>query len=362
MAEYGLTNGTIELGLAGPITFGPEGILFVADNSSATVYAVDTGDQTASKATGPLNLDDLDVQLASFLGSKPEDILIRDLTVNPVSQNIYLSVQRGMGDSAAQLIVRVDRTDASIEEVTLDNVPIAHTVIADAPAEADERLDTILPVSSEGEEVDVRGLTLRILRQPIRKSTITDLAYVDGTLFVAGLSNEEFSSKLRRIPFPFNADPKAGTANNLEIYHVDHGKWETAAPIRAFVPYDGGRSILATYTCSPLVHFPVSDLKNGTKTVGRTVAELGPMNQPLDMISFFQNGAEQLLIANSRYGLIKVATADVDTQEGLTEPHEPIGVPRQVEQQQGVRRLANLGDYVLALQADDDGRQHLRSL
>jgi hypothetical protein len=362
MSEYGLSTGTIALGSAGPITFGPDGILFLADNSSATVYALDTGDRSPSAAGGPLNLEDLDVQLASFLGCAPEDVVIRDLAVNPLSQNIYLSIQRGYGERAVQVLVRLDRADGSISEVTLEDVSIAQAAIADAPTEDDERLDTLLPSSPEGDEIEIHGITLRVLRQPIRNSTITDLAFVNGTLFVAGLSNEEFSSKLRRIPFPFESGTATSTANNLEIFHVDHGKWETAAPIRAFVPYDQGRSILATYTCSPLVHFPVADLEGGTKTVGRTVAELGPMNQPLDMISFMQGGAEQLLIANSRHGLIKVATADVDTQEALTEPREPIGVPRQVADLQGVRRLANLGDYVLALQADESGRQHLRSL
>src|SRR5687767_11965510 len=118
---------------------------------------------------------------------------------------------------------------------------------------------------------------------PCRTSTVTDMAYVDGALLVAGLSNEEFSSKLRRIPFPFRDEV---TDNNLEIFHVSHGQWETAAPIRTFVPYEGGRSILASYTCTPVVHFPLTDLMPGTKTVGRTVAELGAMNQPLDMVSF----------------------------------------------------------------------------
>ena len=47
------------------------------------------------------------------------------------------------------------------------------------------------------------------------------------------LSNEEFSSKLRGIPFPFSAGI---VGSSLEIFHVSHGKWETAAPIRAFVP------------------------------------------------------------------------------------------------------------------------------
>ena len=44
--------------------------------------------------------------------------------------------------------------------------------------------------------------------------------------------------RLRRIPFPFS---DGVTGSSLEIFHVSHGKWETEAPIRAFVPYDGGR-------------------------------------------------------------------------------------------------------------------------
>jgi len=141
---------------------------------------------------------------------------------------------------------------------------------------------------------------------------------------IAGLSNEEFSSKLRRIPFPFSDEV---TGSNLEIFHVSHGKWETAAPIRAFVPYDGGRSILASYTCTPVVHFPLADLAPGAKAVGRTVAELGAMNQPLDMVSFAQDGEEHLLVANSSHGLVKIACRDIDSQVPLTEPREPVGCP-----------------------------------
>ena len=37
----------------------------------------------------------------------------------------------------------------------------------------------------------------------LRADTITDIAYDDGKLYVAGLSNEEFSSALRIVPFPF---------------------------------------------------------------------------------------------------------------------------------------------------------------
>jgi hypothetical protein len=137
------------------------------------------------------------------------------------------------------------------------------------------------------------------------------MAYADGTLLIAGLSNEEFSSRLRRIPFPFRAGV---TGSSLEIFDVSHGKWETPAPIRAFVPYDGGASILASYTCTPVVHFPLAGLTDGAKAVGRTVAELGAVNQPLDMVSFAKDGEEYLLVANSAHGLVKIACRDIDSQ------------------------------------------------
>jgi hypothetical protein len=358
--EYGLRVGSADVRSAGPITFGPAGILFLADNASARVLAVDVADPGADAGPEPFDMDDVDAAVGSFLGCEPGDVVIRDMAVHPVSHNVYLSVQRGHGDAGRAVLVRIDRLDGSISDVPLDGVPVAETTIADAPAPDDERLDTTLPTGAEGEKIQVRERTIRILRQPIRTSTVTDMAYADGALLVAGLSNEEFSSKLRRIPFPFGSDV---TGNNLEIYHVSHGKWETAAPIRTFVPYDGGRSILASYTCTPVVHFGLAELVPGTKIVGRTVAELGAMNQPLDMVSFAQGGEEHLLVANTAHGLVKIACRDIDDQPPLTEPKQPVGVPRETKDLQGVMRLANLGDsHVLALQSDESGRQHLRSL
>ena len=360
MSEYGLQKGTAQIRSAGPITFGPAGILFVADNAAAKIYAVDVADRGAAAGAEPFDLENVDTRLAAYLGCEVDDIVIRDMAVHPTSHNVYLSVQRGRGDAGASVIVRVDRLDGSLTDVPLTDVPLSQVTIDDAPSVDDERLDTTLPLGSEGEVLTFGERTIRVLRQPIRTSTVTDMAYVDGALLVAGLSNEEFSSKLRRIPFPFTADV---AANNLEIFHVSHGQWETAAPIRTFVPYEGGRSILASYTCTPVVHFPLTDLVPGTKTVGRTVAELGAMNQPLDMVSYEQGGEEHLLVANSAHGLVKIACRDIDAQTPLTEPKEPIGVPRETEDLQGIRRLANLnGSHVLALQADDGGRQHLRSL
>ena len=68
-----------------------------------------------------------------------------------------------------------------------------------------------------------------------RRNAITCLAYVEGNVYVAGLSNEEFASKLRAIPFPFT---EADKGTSVEIFHGSHGKVETNSPIRTFIPYE----------------------------------------------------------------------------------------------------------------------------
>jgi hypothetical protein len=364
MSEYGLRIGTPDIRSAGPIAFGPAGILFLADNVDAKIVAVDVADPGGPGSSAPFDLDDVDVRVGSLLGCDPGDAVIRDVAVHPSAPAVYLSVQRGRGADGRAVLVRLDAVDGSMTALSLVDVPVAEVTLADAPAEDDERFDVTLPLGeNEGEEIRVGERTIRIVRQPLRTATVTDMAYVDGFLLVAGLSNEEFSSKLRRIPFPFTGDPAGAVDTNLEIFHVSHGKWETAAPIRAFVPYQGGRSILASYTCTPVVHFPLTDLQPGARTVGRTVAELGAMNQPLDMVSYLHAGEEYLLVANSSHGLVKIACRDIDGQAPLTDPRGSVGVPRETEDLPGVTRLENLNDaYVLALRGDADGRQHLRSL
>jgi len=111
------------------------------------------------------------------------------------------------------------------------------------------------------------------------------------------------------------------------------------------------------------VHFPLDEMTGGTKVVGRTVAELGARNQPQDIVAFRQGDDDWLLVCHSAHPLMKIRCADITDQAALTEPREPVGVPRQELDVPGVRRLDNLnGEYVLALVRDDDGRRHLRSL
>ena len=50
-----------------------------------------------------------------------------------------------------------------------------------------------------------------------RQESITQIGYIKGTVYVAGLSNEEFASKLRAIPFPFKDADKGAS---IEIYQL----------------------------------------------------------------------------------------------------------------------------------------------
>jgi hypothetical protein len=355
-SRYGLETGTPKLQSVGPIAFGPDGILFVADNVGARVFALEIADD--EPAAGPVGLEDLDTRLAAFLGCPREEVSIRDLAVHPATEAVYLSVLRGSGDAAVPLLVRLG-AGGELQEVPLDGIAYAQTEIDDAPAADDERLDArvVADGESDGEVMEVRGITIRVAREPLRTNTVTDLAYVDGSLLVAGASNEEFVSTLRRIPFPFAS---SGETTSLEIFHVSHGKYETHSPIRSFVPYEAGASILATYTCTPVVHFSVGDLAPGHQAKGRTVAELGAMNTPIDMVSYRRDGDEYLLVSNTRHPLFKIACSDIDGQEPLTTPKEPVGVPREALPHEGVSRMAAVNGHVLMLQRDANG-VHLRS-
>jgi hypothetical protein len=145
-------------------------------------------------------------RLAAYLGCPRDDVRIRDMAVRPGSHQVYLSVMRGRGNAAIPLIITIS-ANGTIEEVPLQHVRFSKIAIDDAPAHGDERQDVRLAEDHEdAEDLEVHGIHLRVGREPLCTVTVTDMVYVDDTLLVAGASNEEFSSTLRRIPFPFTED------------------------------------------------------------------------------------------------------------------------------------------------------------
>jgi hypothetical protein len=90
MSDYGLQPGRAALRSAGPIAFGPAGILFLADNVAAKVFAVDVGDTGPEAGPEPFDVESIDGRVASFLGCDVADVVIRDMAVHPRSHNVYL--------------------------------------------------------------------------------------------------------------------------------------------------------------------------------------------------------------------------------------------------------------------------------
>ena len=298
---------------------GPDGILFVGDSVGGAIVALDVDDRTPSKAGATLEIKGINEKIAAMLGTAADQILIQDVVVNPVSKNVYIAVSRGRGADAVPVILRA-APGGKLSEVSLGSIKHMSVALLDTPQQDRQRMETI-----------------------------TQLKYVDGKMLVAGLSNEEFSSSLRSIPFPFQA---AGKGVGIEIWHGSHGRFETQAPVRTFVPYEinGEKAILAAYTCTPLVRIPVSELKAGNKVKGTTIAELGNRNKPIDMIVYSKDGKNYILMANSSRGVMRVCHRHPhDAGRSGRQSHQPCFRRGHLRPHYANRRYGN-GDAPLAHQ------------
>lgn len=340
-----LKEGKPDLKSLGPLAFGPEGILFAADTKSAAVFAIATGDTTPAKGSTALKVEGIDQKIAALLGTSPDQILINDLSVNPASRNAYLAVLRGRGPDAVPVLIRV-KAGGQLEAVSLDKVKFAKAVLPDAPVDG---------VVGEGNR-----------KSNPRQESITDIAFLGDRVLIAGLSNEEFASTLRAIPFPFKT---VGNGTSVEIYHGAHGRFETRSPVRTFVPFNVGDqpSLLAAYTCTPLVQFPLAQLQPGAKIKGTTIAELGNRNRPLDMIVYQKGGKDYLLLANSSRGIMKISTDNIEKAEGIVTPVPgggKKGLPYEtIEGWVGVDQLDKLDDqFALVVRRTEGGALNLESL
>lgn len=291
----GFVNGTPEIKSISALTFGPDGILFIGDSKSASVFAIDTKDTEKVEKSAPVDVKKFDQKVAAALGTEVQNITVRDLAVNPLSKKVYCAVQLSDG-TPALLKVEGDKISAvSLKDVSYSSVELTNAPAIDAK--------------------DRQGRDLRV-------SSISDMGFYDGKVMVTGLSNQEFSSTFRIIPFPFT---KQQDWSSLEIYHAAHKQYETFAPIRTFTvtEINGKKYIIASYTCTPLVLFPMEDLKPGTHVKGRTVAEMGSGNSPVDMITMRKGGESYLLMANSSRPVFKVKYKNIEEFQGsLTTPVE----------------------------------------
>ena len=316
---------------ASKLAFDDAGTLYIADWKAARIYAVKVP-PAASSAIVPFNLPDVQANVAKALKAQASAIRFEDLAVQPGSGLAYVAVSAG-GKPA---VVSIDATGAVR---TLPTSSLSTYAPIDSPPAASQRFWRDLPAPA---------------------LTVTDMKYHQGKLYLAGLSNRNFASTLRVLDVPFTG--KAALAS-VEMYHPVHNQVETRAPIRSmsFVVADGVPSMLAAYTCTPLVLIPLDAIKDGAHIVGKTIGEMGWGSAPVGMVSFKSGDSEMVLLANSSRSADLMSVDDIARQARLPGLNTPIewpakpylGVAATMTPMSAAMRVDNLGDKLLiALRRD----------
>ncbi len=338
MAEAPLSATVLEF--ADPTT------LFVADSAGAAIHAYRLPEADATTESTAYKFEGFSRALADTLGVAEADITFNDLAVNPATKAAFVSLT--VGTMPAVVMVTFDGT---ITPLDLAALPATSTQLGAAPDD---------------------GVTFW-RNIPSASLTVTDLDFSDGTLFVSGLSTGEFASTLNQIPYPFGGDTQT---TSVEIYHAVHDQMETRAPIRAMeiVDLDGVRTIVAAYTCTPLVTLPTSGLTDGAHVTGNTIAELGYGNTPLEVLSFAvydqeQNASNFVMVINRELqaNLIPLeAVAEAANAPGLSQPvgMGPAGIATTQTPMSGVYQAADQDpQFLLTLKRNlDTGAMDLVSV
>ena len=265
------------------LAFGPDNVLFIGDSKGAMVHAVKTEAQELKDAI-PFNMEGIDEVFAKELKIDARDVVINDMKIHPVSQEAYMAVKKGHAPDAPAMIAIVS--------------PMGGIRFLDVTGTNSSKVSIKNPASTELIFWD---------ETPASALTITDIDYSDGFIYVAGLTNAEFASNLRKIAYPFTGEQSA--VGSIEIYHTVHTQNETRAPIRTmlFEDIEGRSTLLASYTCTPLVSIPTAEIKSKSAVKGKTIAELGYGNTPIDMIMVSSQGfdgkvSKSLLVTHKNRG------------------------------------------------------------
>ena len=236
------------------ISFGPDGLLIIGGGSQ--VVTVETGDKTPTTWT-KTEIAGFDKLLADKLGLMAKDIEIRRIAVNPASHKAYAAVRSLKSNQYA--ILTVDGA-GSVAEFSLDNVKY-----------------TSYPLNVGDKAV----------------TKITDVIWAGGRIVAATQASDVFASRVFTI-----MPGKTTSSFYTETFHTGHNKIETKAPILCLMAYEEGpkTEIVGSFTCTPLVKYPLDDAKPDVKVKGTTVVELGQGNQPRSMFPYEKDGKKFILV------------------------------------------------------------------
>jgi hypothetical protein len=317
----------------GIMVFNDEGILFVGDNISGSILAFDFKNEKQQKRNFEINIYNIDARIASVLGTSPASVQVNDIAVHPTSGEVYLSVTRGHGLDALPALLKVD----SANQLTVIDI-----------SQASVTLQSLSKLPSIESTIGLRGTAgsaptpkeVAKSQRSLRTLAIVAMEYHNGELFVAGISNEEFCSVLRKMPYPFDGTE---SISNIEMYHIVHDSYETRAPIRSMSvqTIDGKDHLVAAYTCSPLVLIPLEELQDGQKVKAKTVGDMGN-GQPIDMVPFKMKGEAMLFVTNNSRSPMVIPLKGLNDAKAVTKddfkrgpkldvnpimPYGPVGKP-----------------------------------
>ncbi|MEM7282077.1 MAG: hypothetical protein AAF438_10670 [Pseudomonadota bacterium] len=336
---------------AGALAFGRDDVLFVGDSIAGKVHAFELTDTQlddqsgyqlgrAQTFEGRTIIERLDREIADVLRTHADEISINDMVIHQSSMQVFISAHKGHGPNPDAFILKVN--DGKVEVVHLDSV--RHTAQSVG----------LVPNTGTFE-----------FGQSQRRLAVTDIDYFNGEIFVAGISNEEFSSKLRRMTYPFNN--QVGVSS-IEIWHAVHAQYETRAPIitQTIAELDGEPTLIAIYACTPIVRLPLSELVDGAKVRGQMIGEMGFGNTPIDIVSYvnMMDKSDNVIVTNTNRSAAQIplqAIAGADEMphgEGVGPVFSVSGVLQYPMPMSGTQHLDILGDQwaITIRQSPEDSR------
>jgi hypothetical protein len=241
------------------IKFDAAGTLYAADGKNNAVVSYEIPDKKGKAL--PVQVPDLGAQLSKLLACTPDEVMVLDLAVHPVSFAVYLSASKKGTPESRLFQVGADK---KLKEVALGDL---------------KKASVALPEGTQAFDVAVTA------KNVIVSSTGRDKA---------------FSSGLHKVSLPL-AEGKIANAST-EVYHTSHKAWETKAPLLAMTAFTmGGKDYIVGATkCTPVVRIPVDEIGDKAKVKTTTVIELGGGNGPVSMLVYGQGPQQTLLMTHNK--------------------------------------------------------------
>ncbi|MEL7263305.1 MAG: hypothetical protein AAFP69_00640, partial [Planctomycetota bacterium] len=331
-------TGPSDCSTTGPVAAAPDGTLLIGDPKAAKLYAVEVPVVGGARVAPPVCADLLGA-IAATAGTKTTDVTIGDLVVDQANQRAFVTAS-----VAGEVCLFAVAGENTVTKVSLDKTGHSVKQLANPPEDKTVK----------------RGRRSRNRRN----ESITDIAFQDGKVLVSGLSAGASPSRVLELAYPFAEND---ITTSVEIFHAAHGRVEDAT-IRTFVPMvlDGKPTLLAGFTCTPLVRFRLDDFDGGDKVRGTTVAELGNWNTPLDIIVYQRGEDVFLLMNNTARGVMKINTQGLASREGLDQRVPNGGTAGQpfekIEGLDGVAHMAKWDDKTALVIAGTKEKPALRPI